>query len=260
MDLLFIGPEHLQSFFICLARVMALVTAIPVFAGIQMTARIKIGIAVMTSLLLFPAMLPYMPQAPLSLTGFAIIIVNEVIVGTMIALVSQMVIAAASFGGTVIGYQMGFAAANIFDPQTTQQLSLMSQFINVLALLAFLSFNVHHYYFQAMVDSFRLLPPGFLDFSGGAVEELMRLGSRMFSLGIKFSAPVLALLLLANLVLGILARVFPQLNVFMISFPLNIGISFLVIGLTLGATFSVLRREFDTMIEHILQVLSLLSP
>jgi flagellar biosynthetic protein FliR len=82
----------------------------------------------------------------------------------------------------------------------------------------------------------------------------------MFSLGIKFSAPVLALLLLANLVLGILARVFPQLNVFMISFPLNIGISFLVIGLTLGATFSVLRREFDTMIEHILQVLSLLSP
>ncbi len=258
MDLPYIPLDQLQGYLLCLARVLALITAIPVFAGIQMTARIKIGLAVMTSLLLFPAMLPYTPKESLSLTTFGILILNEVILGTMVGLISQMVFASASFGGTVIGYQMGFAAANIFDPQTTQQLSLMSQFINILALLAFLTFNVHHYYFQAIVDSYRLLPPGFLDFSGGAVEQLMHLGSRMFALGIKFSAPVLALLLLTNLVLGILARVFPQLNVFMLSFPLNIGISFLVIGLTLGATFAVLRREFDTMIEHILQLMTLL--
>ena len=87
----------------------------------------------------------------------------------------------------------------------------------------------------------------------------MRLASTMFVLGVKFSAPVLALLLIANLVLGILARVFPQLNVFMLSFPLNIGIAFLVISLTLGATFSVLRREFDTMGENILNILQLLN-
>ena len=69
----------------------------------------------------------------------------------------------------------------------------------------------------------------------------------------------LALLLITNLVLGILARVFPQLNVFMLSFPLNIGIAFLVIGLTLAATFSVLRREFDTMGENIFNLLHLLK-
>jgi len=258
MDLPFIPLDHLQSYLLCLARILALLTAIPVFAGIQMTAQVKIGLAVMTSLLLFPAMMPYTPKESLSLATFGILIINEVILGTLVGLVSQMVLAAASFGGTVIGYQMGFAAANIFDPQTTQQLSLMSQFINILALLAFLTFNVHHYYFQSIVDSYRLLPPGFLDFSQGAVEQLMHLASQMFALGVKFSAPVLALLLLTNLVLGILARVFPQLNVFMLSFPLNIGISFLVIGLTLGATFSVLRREFDTLIEHILQLFSLL--
>lgn len=258
MDLPFIPLPQLQSYFLCLARVLALLTAIPVFAGIQMTAQIKIGLAVMTSLLLFPAMLPFTPQEPLTLTAFGLLIVNEVLLGTMVGLVSQMVFAAASFGGTIIGYQMGFAAANIFDPQTTQQLSLMSQFINILTLLAFLSFDIHHYYFEAIIDTYRLIPPGYLDFSSGAVQELMRLASQMFILGVKFSAPVLALLLLANLVLGILARVFPQLNVFMLSFPLNIGIAFLVIGLTLSATFSILRREFDTLIEHILHLMSLL--
>ncbi len=257
MDLPFIPLHQLQNYLICLARVLALIAAIPVFAGIQMTAQVKIGLAVMTSLLLFPAMLPYTPQTPLSMPAFGLLIINEVLLGVMVGLVAQMVLAAVSFGGTVIGYQMGFAAANIFDPQTTQQLSLMSQFVNVLALLAFLSLDIHHYFFRMLVESYQAFPPGLLDFTHGAVQELMRLGGQVFVLGVKFSAPVLALLLLTNIVLGILARVFPQLNVFMLSFPLNIGIALLVMGLTLGATFAVLRREFDTMIEHILNLLAL---
>lgn len=257
MDLPFIPLHQLQNYLLCLARVLALIAAIPVFAGIQMTAQVKIGLAVMTSLLLFPAMLPYTPQTPLSMPAFGLLIINEVLLGVMVGLVAQMILAAVSFGGTVIGYQMGFAAANIFDPQTTQQLSLMSQFVNVLALLAFLSLDIHHYFFRMLVESYQVFPPGLLDFTDGAVQELMRLGGQVFVLGVKFSAPVLALLLLTNIVLGILARVFPQLNVFMLSFPLNIGIALLVMGLTLGATFAVLRREFDTMIEHILNLLAL---
>ncbi len=259
MDLPFVPLEQFQDFLLCLARVIALVAAIPAFAGSQIAGRIKIGLAVMTSLLLFPAMAPFTPKVAFTLTGFGLLIVNEVLVGTMIGLVTQMVFAAISFGGTVIGYQMGFAAANIFDPQTTQQLSLMSQFVNILALLAFLALDMHHFFFRAIVESYTLLPPGYLDFSQGAVQELMRLASHMFVLGVKFSAPILALLLITNLVLGILARVFPQLNVFMLSFPLNIGIAFLVISLTLGGTFSVLRREFDTMGENILNIMHLLK-
>lgn len=259
MDLPFIPLQQFQDFLLCLARVIALVAAIPAFTSSQVAGRIKIGLAVMTSLLLFPAMAPFTPKVALPLTEFGLLIVNEVLVGVMIGLVTQMVFAAINFGGTVIGYQMGFAAANIFDPQTTQQLSLMSQFVNILALMAFLALDVHHFFFRAIIESYTVLPPGYLDFSQGAVQELMRLASHMFVLGVKFSAPVLALLLITNLVLGILARVFPQLNVFMLSFPLNIGIAFLVISLTLGATFSVLRREFDTMGENIINLLFLLK-
>jgi flagellar biosynthetic protein FliR len=86
----------------------------------------------------------------------------------------------------------------------------------------------------------------------------MELTSRMFSLGVQFSAPVLAVLLLSGLILGVLARVFPQLNVFLLSFPLNIGISFLVIALTLDMVTSLLRREFDAMGERIMTILQYL--
>ncbi len=76
--------------------------------------------------------------------------------------------------------------------------------------------------------------PGQLDLSGEAVPYLMKLASHMFTIGVQFSAPVLAVLLLSGLILGILARVFPQLNVFLISFPINIGTAFIVIALTLS--------------------------
>ncbi len=259
MDLQLVPLQQFQTFLLCLARVIALIAAIPVFAGNQISGRIKIGLAVATALLLFPSMAPYAPKVAFTVTEFGLLIVNEVLLGVLIGLVAQLIFAAVTFGGTVIGYQMGFAAANIFDPQTTQQLSLLSHFINILALLAFLSFDIHHFFFKIIIESYIILPPGFLDFSHGAVQQLMHLGGQMFVLGVKFSAPVLALLLIANLVLGILARVFPQLNVFMLSFPLNIGISFLVIGLTLNTMVFTLRREFDTMGENILSLLQLLK-
>lgn len=259
MDLHLVPLQQFQTFLLCLARVIALIAAIPVFAGNQVSGRIKIGLSVATALLLFPSMAPYAPKVAFTVTEFGLLIVNEVLLGVLIGLVAQLIFAAVTFGGTVIGYQMGFAAANIFDPQTTQQLSLLSHFINILALLAFLSFDIHHFFFKIIVESYIILPPGFLDFSHGAVQQLMHLGGQLFVLGVKFSAPVLALLLIANLVLGILARVFPQLNVFMLSFPLNIGISFLVIGLTLNVMVFTLRREFDTMGENILNLLQLLK-
>ncbi len=258
MDSLILPTDQIEIFLLCLARVVALIASIPVFSGSQIAVRIKIGLAVMTTVLLFPSMSAYTPNVSLTLTEFGIFLVNEVLIGILIGLIAQLVFTAVSFGGTVIGYQMGFAAANIFDPQTTQQLSLMSQFINILALLAFLSFDIHHYFFRAIVETYQYFPPGYIDFSGGAVAELMRLASHMFVLGVKFSAPILALLMLSSFVLGILARVFPQLNVFMLSFPLNISISFFVIGLTLRAMFFILRREFDTLAENILNIFHLL--
>jgi flagellar biosynthetic protein FliR len=81
----------------------------------------------------------------------------------------------------------------------------------------------------------------------------------MFSLGVQFSAPVLAILLLSGLILGILARVFPQLNVFLLSFPLNIATAFIVIALTLELASAVLRREFDTLAETLVNLLGYLN-
>jgi len=258
MEIPLIPLEQFQIFLLCLARVMAIVAAIPVFNGRQAPPQIKIGIGFATAMLLFPLMAPHTPAIKTGLLDYAVILINEVIFGLLLGLMAQLIFTAISFGGTIIGYQMGFAAANIFDPQTTQQLSLMSQFSNVFAILLFLALNLHHLFFQVILDSYSLLPPGTLNFGGGSVPLLMDLAGHMFLLAVQLSAPVLALLLISNLVLGILARVFPQLNVFMLSFPMNIGIALLVIGLTFQFLPLIIRQEFDNLGRHFIDMFQLL--
>jgi len=236
---------------------MAIVAAVPVLNGRQAPPQVRIGIGFATAILLFPLMAPHTPTINGNLLSYAVVMINEVAIGLLLGLMAQLIFTAISFGGTIIGYQMGFAAANIFDPQTTQQLSLMSQFSNVFGILIFLALDLHHLFFRAIIDSYILLPPGMLDFGGGSIPLLMDMAAHMFLLAVQLSAPVLALLLISNLVLGILARVFPQLNVFMLSFPMNIGIALLVIGLTFQFLPLIVRQEFDILGQHFIDVFQL---
>ena len=251
--------EEFQRFLICLARVAGFIAAIPVLFANQTPARIRAGFVFMSALVLFPVMEPSIPEVAFTTGTFLLLMVSEVLLGSIIGLVARMIFTAVEFGGTVIGYQMGFAAANVFDPQGQRQLSLISQFQNVFAILIFLSIDGHHIFFQVAVESYNILPPGVFNISGEAIPYLMTLSSRIFILGVQFSAPILAVLLLSGLILGVLARIFPQLNVFLLSFPLNIGISFTVIALTLPMVAILIRREFDNLGERFLTILQLLN-
>jgi len=258
MDLQLIPVHQFQVFLICTARVAGFIGAIPVYLGAQTPARIKVALVFAISLVLFPVLSPGLPEISFNPTSFLLFSISETLLGLMLGLMSRLIFTTVEFGGTIIGYQMGFAAANVFDPQNENQISLISQFQNVFAILIFLALDGHHIFIKTAAKSYQLLPPGNLDLSGEAIPYLMELTSRMFSLGVQFSAPVLAVLLLSGLILGVLARVFPQLNVFLLSFPLNIGISFLVIALTFDMVTSLLRREFDAMGERIMTILQYL--
>jgi flagellar biosynthetic protein FliR len=258
MELQLIPFEKFQLFLICAARVGALVGSMPVLGRGQTPARVRTGFALALSLLLFPIVSPRIPPMSFEPLSLALVVANEALLGFALALIAKLVFTAAEFGGTVVGYQMGFAAANIYDPQTQQQISLISRFQSIFAIFIFLSLDAHHQFLQAIVHSYEVLPPGYLDFSGQAVPFLMQLAGKMFIVGIKICAPILAVLLLSGLGLGIMARVFPQLNVFVLSFPINIGLGFLVIGLTLNLVAFVLSQEFDALGSRFMQLFQLM--
>lgn len=259
MDLQLIPIAQVQAFLVVLARIAGFVGAIPIFSSTQSPVRVRVALIFTVAMLLFPVMSTKLTPVSFMPLPFALFLINEALLGAMIGLVARLIFTAVEYGATVIGYQMGFAAANVFDPTGERQIALVSQFQNVFAILIFLAIDGHHLFFRLAVRSYDLLPPGHLNLSGEAVPFLMELASRMFALGVQFSAPVLILLLLSGLILGVLARVFPQLNVFLLSFPLNIATAFVVIALTLELAAALLSREFDTLGETIATLLNYLQ-
>jgi flagellar biosynthetic protein FliR len=260
VDIQLIPVDQFQTFLVVTSRIAGFIGAIPVISSAQTPGRIKTAMVIAISLALFPVMADAVPKVSFAPLPFLLLMISELLLGLLLGLVARLIFTAVEFGATVIGFQMGFAAANVFDPQSERQVALISQFQNIFAILIFLAINGHHLFLQTAVRSYELLPPGQLDFSGQAIPFLMELTSHMFAIGVQFSAPVLAVLLLSGLILGVLARVFPQLNVFLLSFPINIGTAFIVIALTLGMVSVLVRREFDILGDRFIMLLNFLNP
>ncbi|MFW6334931.1 MAG: flagellar biosynthetic protein FliR, partial [Desulfosalsimonas sp.] len=211
--------------------------------------------AVAISLILFPVLDISVDASTLTPAVLGLIVFRENVLGLMLGFTIQLIFFAVQFGGTVVGYQMGFAAANILDPQNQEQMPLLAQFQNVFAILVFLVLNAHHAVIRVMIRSYEILPPGNLDFSGRAVPFLMELTGQMFVLGIQLVAPVIAALIVSQFILGIMSRVFSQLQVFLLSFPINISLALIIIGLSAEMIMLLLENEFFELQERLLRLL-----
>ncbi|MFO7765991.1 MAG: flagellar biosynthetic protein FliR [Pelovirga sp.] len=258
MELPVFTTTLVQGFLICLARVAAVFAVLPIFSSGQVPPQMRIGVTVMFALLTYPVIQQVLPVTALTVVDMAMIVSAEVIFGLLVGFLAQLIFMAAEFAGSVIGVQMGFAMANVFDPTTQRQVALLAQFHGIIAILLFLSLNVHHLFLEAIVSSFMLLPPGNINLAGGAIPMIVELSNHALILSIRLVAPVLVVLILVTLVLGFITRIVPQLNVLFISFPLKIGLSFIVMGLTIGVFASILQNEFSALSERFLRLFSLL--
>ena len=144
MDLPIIPLESWQSFLLCFIRVVALVGSMPVFSGSQSPVKVRAGLAFMLALVIFPAVRTHLPQVSMQPAVLLMLMVQETLFGVILGFIGRLILIAIQFGGTVLGYKMGFASANILDPQSQQQVPLMGQFLNVVGILVFLAVDGHH--------------------------------------------------------------------------------------------------------------------
>jgi flagellar biosynthesis protein FliR len=158
--------------------------------------------------------------------------------------VAQFIFAGVLLGGQLAGIQMGFGIANLIDPQSHAQLTIVAQWQQLMAFLIFLVLDIHHLLIGALLASFHTVPPGELLVSAASLRGTITLAGEIFALGVRIAAPVMVALLLANAALGVLARTIPQLNVFVVGFPVNVGVGLLMLGASLPFTFRLLAARF----------------
>jgi flagellar biosynthetic protein FliR len=240
-----------MTFALVLSRVAGIFAALPVFGGRRVPMQIKSLTVFMITLVCFPVLTVTPPAMPTDVFTLGLLLLREVVVGLILAFTTQIIFAAVEFCGQIIGMQMGFTISQILDPTLGNQAQIMSVLQTLFATLIFLSMNVHHLFIRAIVDSFGIIPIGGWHLNGEIVTFLVQKTSDIFIIGVRLAAPVMVTLLLASVALGIMARAFPQMNIFMISLPLNVAIGFIVLGMTLMIFFHVLEVSFGHLKDQI---------
>lgn len=229
-------------------RTLALFAGMPVFSQRQMPTRVRIGLALFIAVAAQPS-LPAMPVIPLdSLPQLLTAVAQQLLIGLAMGFAVRVVFAALEFAGELIGLQMGLNFAGFFDPSTGSQGTSSSRFLGSMVAFLFVAINGHLMLINSLVESFQAFPVGEEPFRFLRVAQPQVWGAEIFRMGLWIALPLITMLMFVNLVLGIISRVAPQLNVFSVGFPLTVSIG--LVGLV--ATLPLMHQPFMVALERML--------
>jgi len=251
--------DWIWSILWALLRISGFMVVAPFWGHRAVTPKVKIPIALVFALGVGPTVAAFSPVAPTTLLEIGGWAIREIAVGSMIGFAYATLFWAIRMAGDMVGLQMGFAIVNVIDPTSTGQVSLIGEFKYIIALLILLVVDGHHLMIAALVDSYRLVPIGTAFFGNDAYQQLVRLTATMFVTAVKVGAPVMITLLLTDVALGIVARTVPQMNIFIVGFPLKIGIGFLIIAAVMPFLTQLFTRTLNEIQTSTLGVVNALA-
>jgi len=251
-----ISVEKVEIFILILARITGTMMTAPILGSNLIPRQIKAGISIILTLILFPVVLKtQVVSLPMDWITWSTEIIRELILGIILGYSVKLLFLGVEFAGQIVGFQMGLGIANVFEAQSQSQVSIISEFKNIMAIMIFLSLNAHHYFLRGLTDSFILVP--LFNFSPHLplIKRLVILMDNIFIISLKIGAPIIAALLLTEIALGIIARIVPQMNVFIVALPLRIGVGLLVMAFSLPFFLYILRGLFSNLYKDILILL-----
>jgi len=184
--------------------------------------------------------------------------IGEVLIGVTIGFGARLVFAGIQMAGNIVGFQMGFAIVNIIDPMTSAQVSVIAELKYLIAMMIFLSVNAHHLFFMAIAQSYDWVVPFGFHFSGSVMQYIFELSRDLFVIALKIGAPLMAVMLFTNVGLGVVARTVPQMNIFIVGFPLQISIGLIFLGITAPLFTRIVQGVMRSLEGHIITLLRLM--
>ena len=228
-------------------RTLALFSAMPVLGTRSVPARVRIALSALIVLAAQPT-LPAMPVVPLDSALAVMLVVQQVLIGVTLGFAVRVVFTAIEFAGEIVGLQMGLNFAAFFDPISAGTATTTSRFFGTTIAWLFIVINGHLLIVMALVQSFTAFAVGPEPFAFLRATQPQAWGGQIFQTGLTIALPLVAMLLLVNVVLGVISRVASQLNVFSIGFPITLSVGLLGLLLTLPA----LQQPFTVALEQML--------
>lgn len=206
---------------------------------------VRLHIAVGLSFVMAPIVATYLPSPIPGTIVFFSLIVMEFVIGLFIGTVARILMAALDTAGMIMSMQSGLGNAQLFNPAFSTQGSILGAFLSVMGMVLVFSTNLHHLLIMGVVDSYQMFPIGTLPDVGGMADMIARTVSYSFLVGVQIAGPFIVVGLIIYIGMGVLSRLMPQIQVFMVALPLQIYISFLTLALIVSACMLFWAHKFE---------------
>ena len=233
--------QFVGAYFFPLIRITAFLLASPIFGTQVLTARVRVVLGFAITIIVAP-LLPTIPQYEALSLSVLLVIAQQILIGVALAFVFQVVFQIFVLTGQYIAMSMGLGFAAMNDPSSGLSVTIISQFYLLTTTLLFISINGHLVLLQILIDSFTVMPIGTRGFSATDYSNIIGLGSWMFASGLTIALPILTSLLLVNIAFGVMSRSAPQINVFVVGFPMTLIFGLFVMWLSFDAFLPVFRQ------------------
>ena len=238
---------NIRLFLLVFFRVIAIVEVAPLLSSSSIPQVAKIGLSFFTAATVFPWVLKSGYTIPANPVDYFFLVLGEVAIGLLIGFLLLLIFSAFQLAGQFFSLQMGFSAAEVFDPLSQVEIPLMGEFFNLIAMLVFIAISgTGKFLLVGVLRSFQHLRAVDLVVHKGAIIQLLVSGlGGLFQSALTISFPILGTLILVSIVMGLLAKAAPQMDVLTMGFPLSIGVSFLILFGTLPFLMTAFERIID---------------
>lgn len=250
-----LSTAQLQVLFFIIARIGGVFIQAPVFNSRSFSAPTKVVFCVWLAIVLW-FVTPVTSVLPTSLLGFVLTLAAEVAFGFAIGFIANLLFIAIQGAGEIIDMQMGLSVASALDPIFGAVISIIGRLVFFVSLIVFLEFDGHHMVLSAFHQSFSAIPAGKIaNFTSyNLVAQLMGLGGALWLTAIKLAIPAVLLIFLADFTFGIVSRVAPQVNVFMLGFQVKPLLGLFAISLTLPFLVRYVGNLVGTIGEELIKL------
>jgi flagellar biosynthetic protein FliR len=244
---------NFQIFLLVLVRVFGMFVVAPFYASDAIPVRIRVISAVYITACVFPLTANYVGPVPGNMFDYAMLIVSEAMIGILIGFMMSIIFSAFQLAATFFSFQMALGIAEVIDPFSEVGVTVVGQLWTLMGVMVFIAIDGPQMLVMGTVESFRTARVFSLADQGKTVTRaLVDALVSMFVVSLKLSFPILITLFLLAVVLGLLAKAAPQMNIFMLGFPIQIGVGFLIMIVVLGAVAfgmaATLSRAFDGVV------------
>lgn len=250
--------ENFEFFLLILVRMSGFIFSAPFYSLSNVPRRVQIGLSVFISILLFTTIDKY-PLEYVGVIGYAKLVIVELMIGIIIGYMTSICIYILNFAGQVIDMEIGFSMVNVMNPNANMSTTVTGTLYTYFVMLVLLSTDMYRYILSAMIDAFQYIPVGQGVFRIGIYSIMVTFIRDYFTIGFRIVLPMFAAALIVNIVLGVLAKVAPQMNMFVIGLQLKVFIGLVILclaGKYIPDVAGLIYQEMKTMVNEIVKVLS----